>query len=69
MANVVLFKDTWRRHFLKNLTVTRDFYAFPSQTIQVPYMCTSGQFYFTDSRNLDARILRIPYKVSINRLN
>lgn len=67
MANAIYFKGTWRRHFLKNLTATRDFYVSPHQTVQVPYMSTSGQFYFTNSRNLDAKILRIPYKVSIHK--
>ncbi|RZC35848.1 serpin B6, partial [Asbolus verrucosus] len=62
IANAIYFKGTWRHQFLKNETALGGFYVSPNEIITVPYMTTTDAFYYFESNDLDAKILRLPYK-------
>jgi serine protease inhibitor len=63
IANAIYFKGTWRHQFPKNNTALGGFYVSPSEIVTVPYMTTTDAFYYFESNALDAKILRLPYKV------
>ncbi|KAJ8981485.1 hypothetical protein NQ317_007011 [Molorchus minor] len=69
IANAVYFKGTWRHQFPKNQT-HRDTFVVSSndmtnmKTVIIPYMSTIDQFFIKESVELDAKILRLPYKGS-----
>ncbi|XP_037927902.1 serine protease inhibitor 27A [Teleopsis dalmanni] len=60
MANVIYFNGLWRRQF--NETFEGVFFKTPSQQLRVQYMEQTEYFYFHESKNLKAKILRLPYK-------
>lgn len=64
IANAIYFKGTWRHQFPKNNTAVGGFYVSPSEIVNVPYMTTTDAFYYFESNDLDAKILRLPYKVT-----
>lgn len=63
LANAIYFKGTWRHQFPKNLTRPGGFYVATKEVVPVEYMMTSDTFYYIESRTLNSRILRLPYKV------
>lgn len=66
MANALYFKGLWRIPFPRNQTSYGGFYITPSRTVTVPYMYNYGRYYYFESNELDAKILRLPYKVTID---
>lgn len=65
VVNALFFKGTWRRqYFLDKNTYMRKFYLSTNNSIDVPFMTTVSRFYYSESPELDAKILRIPYDVS-----
>ncbi|KAJ8961974.1 hypothetical protein NQ314_005754 [Rhamnusium bicolor] len=65
IANAVYFKGTWKHQFPKNLSSHGKFYISNGDdilTITAPYMTTEETFYFVESENFDAKIIRLPYK-------
>lgn len=38
----------------------------PNEVIKVPYMSATGKYLAAELKQLDAKILRLPYKVSID---
>ena len=62
MLNAIYFKGTWRQGFLKNETVKDSFSVTPQKKVQTEFMRQTGQFYYGASKNLDSKILRLPYK-------
>nr|XP_969874.1 PREDICTED: serpin B6 [Tribolium castaneum] len=62
IANAIYFKGTWRHQFPKNNTALGGFYVSPNEILTVPYMTTTDAFYYFESNELDAKILRLPYK-------
>lgn len=65
LLNAVYFKGQWRYQFPKNDTTTGGFYLSNQKSVTVNYMTNEGEYYYHDSMELDAKILRMPYKVSI----
>lgn len=66
VANAVYFKGAWRHQFPKNQSFTGNFYLINDDdilTVNVPYMTMEESFYFVESQNFDAKLLRLPYKV------
>lgn len=63
LANAIYFKGIWRYPFPKNETCIGGFYPTPSIKIYLPYMVATNSFYFFESPALEAKILRLPYKV------
>lgn len=65
VLNAMYFKGSWHKNrFDPNDTRTGKFYEKPGKTVDVSFMNTVGNFYFSESLELDAKILRIPYVVS-----
>ncbi|KAF7268462.1 hypothetical protein GWI33_018352 [Rhynchophorus ferrugineus] len=64
LANAVYFKGLWKHHFPKENTHIDKFYITPEQSIYIPFMSVTEQFYYYESTLLDAKILRLPYKNS-----
>lgn len=62
MLNAIYFKGTWRQGFLRNETTTEKFSVSPSKKVDAKFMKQTGQFYYGVSKNLDSKILRLPYK-------
>ncbi|XP_018330333.1 uncharacterized protein LOC108740504 [Agrilus planipennis] len=62
VANAVFFKGFWKKAFPKNNTGLGNFYTTPTSLVTVEYMNTIGNYYYADSKDLEAQILRIPYK-------
>lgn len=63
LANAIYFKGIWRYPFPKNETCIGGFYPTPTIKIYLPYMVATNSFYFFESPTLEAKILRLPYKV------
>ncbi|XP_033314153.1 uncharacterized protein LOC117213042 [Bombus bifarius] len=62
IMNTLFFKGTWRhKYFSPENTRTGKFHTIDNRTIDVPFMHTFGRFYYANSPELDAKILRIPY--------
>ncbi|KAJ8923743.1 hypothetical protein NQ315_010324 [Exocentrus adspersus] len=69
ITNALYFKGTWRHQFPKNQTYFGKFVVnyhnvHDIETVTVPYMFTIDTFYIKESQELDAKILRLPYKGS-----
>lgn len=64
IINTLFFKGLWRRkYFSPKDTKIGKFYTIDNQTIDVPFMHVFGRFYYSESSELSAKILRIPYDV------
>ncbi|XP_054005650.1 uncharacterized protein LOC128890802 isoform X1 [Hylaeus anthracinus] len=62
IMNALFFKGSWRRkYFDPTNTQVRPFYTSGNRTLNVPYMRVVGRFYYSESSELEAKILRIPY--------
>ncbi|XP_026468445.1 serine protease inhibitor 27A-like [Ctenocephalides felis] len=62
LLNVIYFKGEWRKQFPEENTTLGKFYLDVDKPITVPFMRQQGVFFYHDSKELDARILRMPYK-------
>ncbi|KAF5296887.1 hypothetical protein FQR65_LT10153 [Abscondita terminalis] len=62
VANAMFFKGMWRNKFPKENTHEAGFYISPTDVVPVQYMSNSDYYYYAESKELDAKILRIPYK-------
>lgn len=64
VLNAMYFKGTWFKNpFAVNKTKTGKFHTKTGATVDVPFMNTVDKFFYTESAELDAKILRIPYQV------
>lgn len=62
IVNGLFFKGSWRRkYFAPENTRISKFHVSVNESVDVPYMHTTGRFYHVESSRLDAKILRIPY--------
>lgn len=62
ITNAIYFKGSWyRKYFSEKNTQNGAFHIGSNRTLQVPLMHTVGRFYYIESAELDAKILRIPY--------
>jgi serine protease inhibitor len=59
LINALYFEGTWRYSFSK--LVQRDFQTTPGRKVARQFMEQTGNFYFFNSRHLNAKILRLPY--------
>jgi serine protease inhibitor len=62
ITNAIYFKGFWRNKFLRNETHYGGFYVEPDQIQTVSYMSTIDAFYYHDSKELDAKIIKLPYE-------
>nr|ARK19973.1 serpin-like protein [Ampulex compressa] len=62
VVNALYFKGTWRhKYFLPENTHTGRFYTDGDKSVNVEFMHTTSRLYYSESPELDAKILRIPY--------
>lgn len=64
MLNAVYFKGLWRQPFYENQTFYSDFQAGPEakELKNTQFMSQTGRFFYAESSQLNAKILRLPYK-------
>lgn len=62
MINAMYFKGLWRQPFYDNQTFMSEFKSSPTQSKQTQFMSQTGQFFYVESHQLQAKILRLPYK-------
>lgn len=66
MLNAVYFKGLWRQPFFENQTYVSDFYLSAAeksgQAKQSQFMSQTGRFFYVESNQLNAKVLRLPYK-------
>ncbi|XP_055683678.1 serine protease inhibitor 2-like [Lutzomyia longipalpis] len=60
MLNAVYFRGLWRKPF--NRTLPLPFHVSADESKTTDFMLTDGLYYFYEAKELDAKILRIPYK-------
>ncbi|KOC68055.1 Serine proteinase inhibitor A3K, partial [Habropoda laboriosa] len=62
ILNAFFFKGSWlRKYFAPKDTRIEKFHTSDNRTVDVPFMHTVGRFYYSESSELNAKILRIPY--------
>jgi serpin B len=69
LVNAIYFKGLWRYPFNETDTKEGAFYVTPTQSVTVPIMSMERELYWTESVELDAGILRLPYMVSVGQCN
>lgn len=65
MLNAVYFKGLWRQPFFENQTHVADFHLGAEksgQTKRTQFMSQNGRFFYVESNQLKAKVLRLPYK-------
>lgn len=62
MINAMYFKGLWRQPFFDNQTFYSDFRCTPAEAKQTQFMSQTGRFFYAESNQLQAKILRLPYK-------
>ena len=63
LLNAIYFKGLWKYPFNPNYTDTGNFQVTSTQSVSVPFMRMTQHLYYSQSVQLDAKILRLPYKV------
>lgn len=66
LINAIFFNGYWKKPFLQNETAPQPFYLNSKTPVSVQFMRQSENFYYLESDELNAKILRLPYKVSLN---
>lgn len=70
VMNVLYFKGLWNGNkFTADRSKFNKFYQSPDTHVDVNYMTSVGNYYFLESPELDAKILRLPYVVNFNLNN
>lgn len=64
LLNAIYFNGYWRRPFPENATIPSKFKTDLRNEIQTDFMDLTGDFFYTEDRNLDAKVIRLPYKVN-----
>ncbi|KAK7868671.1 hypothetical protein R5R35_006964 [Gryllus longicercus] len=62
LLNVIYFKGDWLFPFQKQKTSTGPFYVDSENTVTVDYMYITRDLFYSESKTLDAKFLRLPYK-------
>lgn len=69
LLNAIYFNGFWRRPFPENQTHSQAFKTDARTEVPTEFMEMTSDFYYMESKQLDAKIIRLPYKVSIVNLN
>ena len=70
LVNALYFKGDWMTKFDTKLTVQQPFFlGSENSQVNVPMMNINGKYLVGDLDQLDARILRLPYKVCIHNIS
>ncbi|CAD7082784.1 unnamed protein product [Hermetia illucens] len=62
MTNAIFFDGVWRKPFAEETSFEFTFYRTPHEEIRTTYMTQQGNFYFFESKKMNAKIIRLPYK-------
>ncbi|XP_055338550.1 serpin B6-like [Paramacrobiotus metropolitanus] len=62
LVNAVYFKADWEKPFDATKTSRQPFFTPTNQQPEVDLMHTEGEFFYTDSEELNAQMIEIPYK-------
>lgn len=65
LINTIYFNGYWSNPFAENETVVQNFFVNTRAPLSVPFMTKTDYFYYSESSELDAKVLRLPYKVII----
>lgn len=63
LINTIYFSGYWAKPFDEKDTAPQNFFLTSKTQVTVPFMKRTDDFYYTFSEDLNAQILRIPYKV------
>ena len=61
LVNAIYFKATWNNKFDPKLTRSDTFHVSTSQTVTVEMMSNRGKFRYCENRQLQCKILELPY--------
>lgn len=61
LASTIYFKGLWKNVFPEAATVNQPFYTGDGRTVNVPFMKQITYLYFSQSAQLNAKLLRLPY--------
>ncbi|XP_044741554.1 uncharacterized protein LOC123302606 [Chrysoperla carnea] len=62
LMNAIFFKGKWRYAFHPNDTHTGNFHINSKQKVPATYMTNTASYYFIESAELDAKVIRLPYQ-------
>ena len=62
LVNALYLQASWRKHFKKTLTRSRDFYKSEENVVQVDTMMKSDYFGYFENKKLDAKYLQMQFK-------
>lgn len=63
LINTIYFNGYWIEQFAKNQTNTRNFWLNAKASSPAEFMSKTADFYYGESDELNAKFLRLPYKV------
>lgn len=63
LINTIYFSGYWVDKFAKNETTARNFWVNAKASTPAQFMTKTADFYYGESTELDAKFLRLPYKV------
>lgn len=64
MLSTLYFKGSWINQFQSNDTKTGTFYLNGEDSVAVPMMTQVEKFGYSDSKDLEAKILKMQFRVS-----
>ncbi|XP_055302785.1 serine protease inhibitor 27A-like [Sitodiplosis mosellana] len=62
LINTIYFNGYWSKPFAENQTVARNFNINSKASLPANFMTKTDDFYYSESTELDAKVLRLPYK-------
>lgn len=68
LINTIYFNGYWVEQFAKNETAPRNFWVNSKASSPAQFMTKTSNFYYGESVELDAKFLRLPYKVNVSVL-
>ncbi|XP_018329662.1 antichymotrypsin-2 isoform X3 [Agrilus planipennis] len=61
LVNAIYFKGNWAKQFKKHATIKQPFYVSNEETVNVDMMHIESNFRYAEDKDLDAKILELPY--------
>ncbi|KAJ9580158.1 hypothetical protein L9F63_004175, partial [Diploptera punctata] len=62
LLNAIYFKGLWRYPFNADATMTSTFQVSPTRKVSAEFMRMAQELYFSESVELNSKIIRLPYK-------
>ncbi|XP_031618765.1 serine protease inhibitor 27A-like [Contarinia nasturtii] len=62
LINTIYFNGYWSKPFAENETVQQNFLIDAKTSVPVSFMTKTDDFYYSESPDLEAQVLRLPYK-------